>query len=66
MWHKSKYDAETENNKPAVAATSAYHASRVDVIKDHGYIWAAICKESDACLRWSLDWWFRCLVYPCQ
>ena len=37
------------HDKPTVAVASAFlkHASRVDVIKDHGYICAAICNGSE-------------------
>jgi hypothetical protein len=44
-----KTDAGTENDGPTIVAASAFlkHASRVDVIKDHGYICAAICNGSD-------------------
>ena len=60
-WHKSKFVADTENDEPTVEVTSAFlkHASRVDVIKAHGYICAAICNESDVSL-WgcsSIDVW---------
>lgn len=46
---KSRFVTETEHDKPTVAVDSAFlkHASRVDVIKDHGYSCAAICNGSE-------------------
>jgi hypothetical protein len=50
------------HDKPTVAVASAFlkHASKVDVIKDHGYICAAICNGSEVRV-WgcsSIDVWF--------